>query len=182
MYREFLKGLQRRIQNPSRTSKMELFLKIENGFQPLTIFAKILILDVKLAFRASLQYFNKSKLKWKNSAKSLKRTLEKRHKLHFCFISCELHRILPLAIWGTAVLGLRRPYIFPYLWGAQNFPHFRGETKDKQKQPSRSVLRKRCFENMQQIYRRTPMPKWNFNKVALQLYLNLTLLLLLTLF
>ena len=27
-----------------------------------------------------------------------------------------------------------------------------------QKQPSRSVLRKRCSENMQQIYRRTPMP------------------------
>ena len=27
---------------------------------------------------------------------------------------------------------------------------------------------KRCFENMQQIYRRTPMPKCDFNKVALQ--------------
>ena len=36
-----------------------------------------------------------------------------------------------------------------------------------QKQPSRSVLRKRCSENMQQIYRRTPMPKCDFNKVAL---------------
>ena len=28
-----------------------------------------------------------------------------------------------------------------------------------QKQPSRGVLRKRCSENMQQIYSRTPMPK-----------------------
>ena len=28
----------------------------------------------------------------------------------------------------------------------------------------------RCYENMQQIYRRTPMPKCDFNKVALQLY------------
>ena len=28
-----------------------------------------------------------------------------------------------------------------------------------QKQPSRGVLMKRCSENMQQIYRRTPMPK-----------------------
>ena len=28
-----------------------------------------------------------------------------------------------------------------------------------QKQPSRSVLRKCCSENIQQIYRRTPMPK-----------------------
>ena len=39
-----------------------------------------------------------------------------------------------------------------------------------QKQPSRGVLRKRCSENMQQIYMRTPMPKCDFNKVALQLY------------
>ena len=39
-----------------------------------------------------------------------------------------------------------------------------------QEQPSRGVLKKRCSENMQQIYRRTPMPKCNFNKVALQLY------------
>ena len=35
-----------------------------------------------------------------------------------------------------------------------------------QKQPSRGVFRKRCSENMQQIYRRTPMPKCDFNKVA----------------
>ena len=35
-----------------------------------------------------------------------------------------------------------------------------------QKQPSRDVLRKRCSENMQQIYMRTPMPKssaWVFS-------------------
>ena len=36
-----------------------------------------------------------------------------------------------------------------------------------QKQPSRGVLRKRCSENMQQIYMRTPMPKCDFNKVDL---------------
>ena len=36
-----------------------------------------------------------------------------------------------------------------------------------QKQSFRCVLRKRCSENMQQIYRRTPLPKCNFNKVAL---------------
>ena len=45
---------------------------------------------------------------------------------------------------------------------------------DVQKQPFRGVLLKRCSENMQQIYRRTPMPKCNFNKVALQLYWNRT--------
>ena len=37
---------------------------------------------------------------------------------------------------------------------------------DLKKQPSIGVLRKRCSENMQQIYRRTPMPKCDFNKVA----------------
>ena len=35
------------------------------------------------------------------------------------------------------------------------------------KQPSRGVVRKRCFENTQQIYRRIPMPKCDFNKVVL---------------
>ena len=44
-----------------------------------------------------------------------------------------------------------------------------------QKQPPRGVPRKRCSENMQQIYRRTPMPKCDFNKVAKQLYWNRTL-------
>ena len=34
-----------------------------------------------------------------------------------------------------------------------------------QKEPSRGVLRKRWSVNMQQIYRRTPLPKCYFNKV-----------------
>ena len=34
----------------------------------------------------------------------------------------------------------------------------------------KSVLRKRCSENIQQNYRRTSMPKCDFNKVDLQLY------------
>ena len=33
-----------------------------------------------------------------------------------------------------------------------------------QKQPSRGVPKKRCSENMQQSYRRTPMLKCDFNK------------------
>ena len=41
-------------------------------------------------------------------------------------------------------------------------------------QPSRGVLIKRCSENTQQIYRRTPMPKYTFNKVPKQLYWNQT--------
>ena len=32
----------------------------------------------------------------------------------------------------------------------------------------------RCSENIQQIYRRTPLPKRDFNKVAKQLYSNTT--------
>ena len=44
-----------------------------------------------------------------------------------------------------------------------------------QNQPSRGVLAKRCTEKMQKIFRRTPsMPKFDLNKVALQLFWNLT--------
>ena len=40
---------------------------------------------------------------------------------------------------------------------------------DLQRRPE-GVLSKRCSENMQQIYWKTPMPKCDLNKVALQLY------------
>ena len=43
-----------------------------------------------------------------------------------------------------------------------------------QKQPSIGVLKKSYFENMQQVYSGTPMPKCNFNMVAKQLYWNHT--------
>ena len=43
-----------------------------------------------------------------------------------------------------------------------------------QKQPFRGVPRKKCSENMQAIYRRTPMPKCDFTKVVLRLYWNHT--------
>ena len=46
------------------------------------------------------------------------------------------------------------------------------QTKKIQKQPSMSVTIKRCSENMLQIYRRKPMRKCDFNKVALKLYKN----------
>ena len=39
-----------------------------------------------------------------------------------------------------------------------------------QKQALRGVLRKSCSEDMQQIYKRTPMPEYDFNKIALQVY------------
>ena len=40
------------------------------------------------------------------------------------------------------------------------------KTPRVQKQPSRAILRKRCSENMQQINKRTPMPKCDCSKVA----------------
>ena len=41
-----------------------------------------------------------------------------------------------------------------------------------QKQPSRGVVRKRCSENMQQVYRRTPMPKCDFNSNFVEITLG----------
>ena len=41
-------------------------------------------------------------------------------------------------------------------------------SKIVQMQPPRGVLRKMCSENKQQIYRRAPMSKCDFNKVALR--------------
>ena len=43
-----------------------------------------------------------------------------------------------------------------------------------QKQPSMVILKKSCSENMQQMYRRTPMPKCDFNEVAFQFCWNHT--------
>ena len=43
------------------------------------------------------------------------------------------------------------------------------QTKGGRPEPSRGVLRKRCSENVPQIYRRTLMPKCDFNKVAFPL-------------
>ena len=59
-----------------------------------------------------------------------------------------------------------------YYWEKPLFLKLRSSKfKKLQKQPFRGVLLKRCSK---QIYRRTPMPKCNFNEVALQLYWNCT--------
>ena len=50
-----------------------------------------------------------------------------------------------------------------------------GLSDNEQSQPPSGVLSKRCSENMQQMYRRTPLPKCDFNKVAKRLYWNHTL-------
>ena len=45
---------------------------------------------------------------------------------------------------------------------------------DMQKQPFMGVLRKRCSENIQQIYWKTPIPKCGISKFPGQLYWNRT--------
>ena len=47
---------------------------------------------------------------------------------------------------------------------------------ENEKLPSRGVLRKRCYENVQQIYKRTPMPKYDFLSFTKQLYMKKTML------
>ena len=42
-----------------------------------------------------------------------------------------------------------------------------------QKQPSNGVSKKRYSENMQQIYKRTPIPKYDFNKAKTVLKITL---------
>ena len=42
-----------------------------------------------------------------------------------------------------------------------------------QKQSSKGRLKKRYSENIQQVYRKTSMPKCDFNKVTFQLALQL---------
>ena len=46
---------------------------------------------------------------------------------------------------------------------------------DLRRQSSGDVLSKTCSENMQQIYRVTPMLKCDFNKAVIQIYWNHTL-------
>ena len=41
--------------------------------------------------------------------------------------------------------------------------------KNYQEQQSRGVLGRRCSENMLQTYRKTPIPKYDFNKIVKQL-------------
>ena len=47
------------------------------------------------------------------------------------------------------------------------------ELNNLEKQPFRGVFIKRCSENIQQFYKRTPMPKCDFNKVAIQVEIAL---------
>ena len=69
--------------------------------------------------------------------------------LNFCRVECIMNEV------------------YKYFNGLSPDHHFQTKIKynprNIQKQQSRGVLRKRCSKNMQQIYRRTPMPKCDFN-------------------
>ena len=72
-------------------------------------------------------------------------------------------------------LGLwiyQRFWVTPGFWIYQVFEYLMVlKIPEFQNQSLRGVSRKRCSENMQQIYMRTPVPKCNFNKVALEFWI-----------
>ena len=78
-------------------------------------------------------------------------------------LSCEYCEILKNSIFTKylrwLLLYLSRKKVFKYL----------ASKNANQKLPFRGDAMKMCSENMQQIYRRRPLPKYNFN-VAKQLY------------
>ena len=81
----------------------------------------------------------------------------------FCAVSDWLKRKIYCALIYFPIL--QRKIISCHNSISVNFKKLKHE-KHFQKQPPRDVLKKRCSENIQQIYRRTPMPKCEFNKVA----------------
>ena len=72
---------------------------------------------------------------------------------------CQCSTILCSTIWCCTLFMLHNLMLY----------YFNIELFDVQKQPSRGVLKKRCSEKLQQIYRRKRMLKCDFNKVAKQL-------------
>ena len=68
-------------------------------------------------------------------------------------------------LWQRAGTDGRNKTETRTLWCKSLFSCF-----NNQKQSSRGVLKKRCSENTQQTYRRTPKPNCDFNNIALQLY------------
>ena len=69
--------------------------------------------------------------------------------------------------WSLKILKIKlRKVLFLYQKKKLLQQALSKKKKKYQKQLSRGVLTKRYSENMQQIYRRTLMPKCDFNKVA----------------
>ena len=71
--------------------------------------------------------------------------------------------------WGRGIEN-KSPYLLPKIVGNSKL----SVLWYSQKQLSIGAFIKGCSENMQQIYRRAPMLKCDFNKVVLELYWNHT--------
>ena len=85
----------------------------------------------------------------------------------------KVNQVIMKNVWD--IMRLKSGTRFRFVSGlVKSLKTFKGiiQNWNGQKQPPRGVLRKRCFENMLQIYWRTPMLKSDFNKVARQLYWN----------
>ena len=79
----------------------------------------------------------------------------------------ECYKLWNDSTWSVCPFVNSSATVFPGT-GKSDFCHFLHEVKGpfviKQEELSRGVFIKRCSKNMQQIYRRTPMPKCDFNK------------------
>ena len=90
--------------------------------------------------------------------------------------NCRLRKVCTTFKWTPCVEAVKTTQKWSKSWSRKLFktwinvkPEYCAATSilnqqkySVQKQLSRGVFRKRCFENMQQIYRRKPMPKvWN---------------------
>ena len=82
---------------------------------------------------------------------------------HWTARSCLAQVILELKgkYWPiSSRLEIKSSFLYQFCTAVIVVVFFR-RLPDFQKHPTRGVLRKRCSENMQQIYRKTPMPNWS---------------------
>ena len=84
-----------------------------------------------------------------------------------------------MLIHGSYLFEISRKHLRFMITPRTTFAFFKIERLLKNssllKQPSRSVLRKRCSKNIQQIYRRTSMLKCEFSKYVLCNFIEITL-------
>ena len=78
---------------------------------------------------------------------------------------CRSLRLLSNLFWSNFCQVLVNSYMYIYIYIKEHLSIKKSYFR---------VLKKRCSENMQQIYRRTPLPKCDLNRVTLQLYWNRT--------
>ena len=96
----------------------------------------------------------------------------------YCVKTILMQSQCTLSIWNSAVQSdIRMGPDPPVPLGVKEHSNFNKRILKKSAEAAlqRGVLRKKCSENMNQIYRITPMLKCNFNKIPNQIYWNQTL-------